>query len=441
MNYVIKRLKETPYIRMVVCVVVLFKFLSCSQERSVTVDDVQPYDPSKPVQLTRFYPDSGGYATKIILEGLNFGNDPSIVKVYYNQKQAAVVRNAGDIIYAITPRQPGDTCTISVVVGSDSVVYPDKFVYTTEIALSTVVGYPNANLNVGGTLGEARLQKPQFIAVDPENNIFVTNEGNGLYLISEASDVVMILLSSGTYNAPTLDHSTDRHLLIPANAGNPYLRFSIDDGFSYRSLNPVRMPNPDIGISSWTFAYKHQYASCREDGMIYFGSRTDSYIVRLDPATREMIPLFDLRSYQSNYFAMFHSIDHHILYLVARNRHCIYTFDIHTSEFKLFAGKENQPGYADGDRLETALFNEPIQVDFDADGNLFVADRLNHCIRKITPEGMVTTVIGIGGTAGFNDGTQDYALLNTPWGVAVDSEGSVYIADYGNQCVRKLSIQ
>jgi hypothetical protein len=422
-----------------VCSLVL---ISCGDEnKNETVDEGEPYDPSMPVQLDRFYPDSGGYATKIILEGKNFGNDASMVKVYYNNKQAAVVRTAGDIIYAITPRQPGDSCIISVVVGTDSVVYPDKFTYTTEIALSTIVGYPNANQNIGGTLGEARLEKPQFIAVDPENNIFVTNEGNGLYLISEASDVVMILLSSGTYNAPTLDHSTDRHILIPANGGNPYLRFSIDDGFSYRNLNPIRIPNLDIGISSWSFSFKHQFASCREDGMIYFGSRTDSYVVRIDPNTREMMPLFDLRPYQSNYFSMFHPENHHILYMAARNRHCIYTFDIHTHEFKLFAGQENQPGHADGDRQETALFNEPIQVDFDTDGNLFVADKNNHCIRKITPEGMVTTVIGIPGTAGFNDGTPDYAMLRNPWGVAVDSEGSVYIADYGNQCVRKLSIQ
>jgi hypothetical protein len=428
--------------RLSLCIAIVFGLFACNKKDDPGVpNEGVPYDPSKPIELIRFYPDSGGMATRVLLEGKNFGNDPEKIKVYYNKKRAAVVQSAGDLIYAITPRQPGDTCDISVVVENDSLTYSDKFTYTTEIALSTVIGYPGANLNQEGTLSEARIQKPQFIAVDPEGNVFVSNEGIGLYLINEAKNIVMALLSSGSYNAPTLDHSTDRHILVPANSGNGYLRFSIDDAFSYRNYNPVRIANPDAGINGWSFSYKHQFASCREDGFIYFGSRTDSYVVRLDPNTREMTPLHDLRKYQSNYFSMFHPHEHHILYMAARNRYCIYTYNLHTDEFKLFAGQENQQGHADGDRLETALFGEIIQVDFDDDGNMYVADRTNHCIRKITPEGMVTTIIGIPGTSGYIDGNRDYALLNTPWGVAVDKEGSVYIADYGNQCVRKLSIQ
>ncbi len=432
-----------PLFMQIACMTIIC-FFSCNRNNDPVIEQGgTPYDPDKPVELNRFYPDSGGMATKVILEGNNFGNDPNAVKVYYNDKRAAVVRSTGNMIYAITPRQPGDECTISVVVGKDSVTYPNTFEYTTVIGISSIVGYPGANLNQGGTLAEARLQKPQFIAVDDENNVYVMNEGNGLYLINEESDVVMALMASTTtYNAPTVDQSTGRHILVPANAGYSYLRFSADDAFSYRQVNPTKVANTAAGITDeWKFSYKHQYASCVEDGCIYFGSRTDSYIVKIDPSTREMIPLYDLRSYQSNYFAAFHPKEPYMLYLAARNRYCIYTYNIHTNEFKLFAGQENTPGYADGDRLETAKFAEPIQIDFDEDGNLFVADRANHCIRKITPEGIVSTIIGIPGTAGYIDGTQDYALLNYPWGVAVNKEGAVYIADYGNQCVRKLSIQ
>lgn len=433
---------KIPLFMQIACITAIC-FFSCNDNHDdITEQGGIPYDPDKPVELNRFYPDSGGIATKVILEGSNFGNNPDSVKVYYNDKPAAVVRSTGNMIYAITPRQPGDECVLSVVVGKDSVTYSNTFEYTTVIGISSIVGYPGANLNQGGTLAEARLQKPQFIAVDDENNVYVMNEGNGLYLINEESDIVMALMASGGYNAPTIDRSTGRHILLPANAGNAYLRFSADDAFSYRQVNPTKVANAAAGISNeWKFSFKHQFASCVEDGAIYFGSRTDSYIVKIDPATKEMTPLYDLRGYQSNYFAAFHPREHYMLYLAARNRYCIYSFNIHTGEFKLFAGQENTPGYADGDRLETAKFGEPIQVDFDEDGNLFVADRSNHCIRKITPEGIVSTIIGIPGTAGYIDGTQDYALLNSPWGVAVDKEGAVYIADYGNQCVRKLSIQ
>ena len=416
-------------------------FCSCENKTNKSDFVNEPYDPNKPVELTRFYPDSGGMATKILLEGSNFGTDASLIKVYFNEKRAAVIRSVGDLIYAITPRQPGDTCRISVVVGTDSLVYPNTFEYTTTIGISTLIGVPNANESKPGTLSEARIQKPQFICVDDEYNVFVSNESAGLYLINEEASIVNKIMESGSYNAPTIDKSTGRHILVPANSGNPYLRFSLDEGFSYRNINPVKVANPDIGISSWNFSFKHQFASCELDGMIYFGSRTDSYIVQINPSTREMRPIHDLRGLQSNYFAMFHPKDKHMLYLAARNLYCIYRYNILTDELELFAGRKGTPGHADGDRLNDALFREVIQIDFDEDGNLFVADRTNHCIRKITPDGIVTTVIGIPGASGYIDGTQDYAMLNNPWGVAVAKDGSVYIADYGNQCVRKLSIQ
>ncbi|MDR2040087.1 MAG: IPT/TIG domain-containing protein [Bacteroidales bacterium] len=431
-------------IPLIACFIAALCFVSCNNDSDDNKDANQPYDPNKPVEVTHFYPDSGGMATKILLEGNNFGNDPSKIKVYFNKKKAAVVQSAGDIIYAITPRQPGDTCTISVVVGSDSVAYPTTFEYTTTIGISTVVGIPGANTSTAGTLSEARIQKPQFICVDDEYNVFVSNEGAGLFLINEEANMVSKIMESGSYNAPTIDLSTGRHVLVPANSGYAYLRFSLDDGFSYRNINPVLVGNPDIGISSWSFSYKHQFASCALDGMIYFGSRTNSYVVQINPATREMKPMFNLGSLtpslNSNYFSMFHPTEKHMLYMAARNLYCIYRFNILTNEIELFAGSRGTPGHADGDRLD-ARFNEVIQVDFDDDGNLFVADKGNHCIRKITPEGIVSTVIGIPGTSGYLDGTQDYAMLNTPWGVTVANDGSVYIADYGNQCVRKLSIQ
>ena len=65
----------------------------------------------------------------------------------------------------------------------------------------------------------------------------------------------------------------------------------------------------------------------------------------------------------------------------------------------------------------------------------------NHCIRSIDREGAVSTVIGVPGRAGYVDGTPDDALFNEPWGVAVDEEGTIYIADTNNKCIRKLAIQ
>lgn len=86
-----------------------------------------------------------------------------------------------------------------------------------------------------------------------------------------------------------------------------------------------------------------------------------------------------------------------------------------------------------------ARINGPRGLALDASGNLLVADTSNHMIRKITPEGMVTTLAGTG-TAGFagDNGPAASAQLNGPSGVTVDASGSVYVADTGNQRIRKI---
>ena len=77
----------------------------------------------------------------------------------------------------------------------------------------------------------------------------------------------------------------------------------------------------------------------------------------------------------------------------------------------------------------------------DDEENLYVADSGNNCIRKITPEGVVSTVIGIPGKSGYKDVTPYVALFAYPWGLAIDSEGIIYVGDKNNLCVRQLSIE
>lgn len=76
----------------------------------------------------------------------------------------------------------------------------------------------------------------------------------------------------------------------------------------------------------------------------------------------------------------------------------------------------------------------------DQDGNIYMADCNNHCIRRLTTENMVETVLGIPGTPGWKDGGKEEALFNMPIGIAVKSDGTVYVADWGNCRLRKLTI-
>ena len=94
-------------------------------------------------------------------------------------------------------------------------------------------------------------------------------------------------------------------------------------------------------------------------------------------------------------------------------------------------------GFADGSGTG-ALFNTPSGVAQDAHGNLYVADTGNNRIRKVTPQGAVSTIAG-DGNPGYVDGPATQARFNGPIGVAVDANGSVFVADTYNDRVRKIS--
>jgi sugar lactone lactonase YvrE len=86
-----------------------------------------------------------------------------------------------------------------------------------------------------------------------------------------------------------------------------------------------------------------------------------------------------------------------------------------------------------------ATFNTPTGLAFDGNGNLFVAEEGNDAIRKITPDGVVTTVAG-GGPAGAIDGNGTSATFQNPAGLTVDNTGNIYVADYANHMIRKIDV-
>jgi streptogramin lyase len=95
-------------------------------------------------------------------------------------------------------------------------------------------------------------------------------------------------------------------------------------------------------------------------------------------------------------------------------------------------------GSADGTG-NAAQFAFPGSVAMDSVGNVYVADTANNTIRKVSPAGVVTTLAGLAGCTGTNDGTGSAARFYLPNGVAVDGAGNLYVADTGNHTIREVS--
>jgi len=102
------------------------------------------------------------------------------------------------------------------------------------------------------------------------------------------------------------------------------------------------------------------------------------------------------------------------------------------------AGAAQAVGSADGAGA-AARFYEPTAIAVDAAGDLFVADSSNCTIRKITPTGTVSTLAGSPGVTGSADGVGNAARFSLPLGVAVDPAGNIYVADYANATIRRIT--
>ncbi|MCL2399233.1 MAG: hypothetical protein FWC91_05760 [Defluviitaleaceae bacterium] len=122
------------------------------------------------------------------------------------------------------------------------------------------------------------------------------------------------------------------------------------------------------------------------------------------------------------------------MFIVDSNNHAIRVI-IEDDIFTFAGGVE--PGHADG-HLREALFYNPTAMVMDGRGNMFITDTGNNVIRRIDANGYVTTIAGVVGQYGFNDGLARRALFNEPMGIAVNEDGVIFVADTGNHLIRTI---
>jgi sugar lactone lactonase YvrE len=358
-----------------------------------------------------------------------------------------VVGASGDNLYVFTPRQPGDESVISVVVGNDSVPFHDsKFTYQIRYIIRTIAGRKGTTEFKGGKLSEAEFQYPSTITADANGNLFVSHwrVPYCLLRINEEKDIVEAVLpgSNSTYyalGAPTVDSDG----VVSAIQDDGGIFFTLDplEDWAPRTRSIITPTDPALRYLSST---AHSLAAHPVTGELYTRYFTSGHLIKVDPYTR-VGSLVSETYASSDSYLVFDPVETDILYIAYHHLHCIARYNVATKEHTIFAGRNGTPDWIDGPAAG-ARFKTPNQVIVAPDGSLYVADRGNHCIRRITfdenrENPMVTTVIGKGGIPGYQDGNPDDALFNEPRGVAVLPNGDIYITDYENNVIRKLTIE
>lgn len=493
-------MKKFVFLRLL-CLLIIGIMVSCKDNNEVKFES---FDPTKPIQVTSFYPDSGGIATPMIIEGSNFGSDTVGLKVYFEDSLgvkhlAGLVSSNGSKIYAMVPKLTylkKLNIIVERTLDNGKVIFgkaEDDFFYKTQTTVTTVIGKPepdNQNVRtIGGDFTSATLAAPFAICLDDEDNILIVerefwlkgggysgqpvkdekgnNVQSNLVLGDTKNESVIVLKYGANYsNAPAFSsESGNQAIYVPEDPGLYY--YSLNKTLSYAPRRRSLITDEEtknVVEGNW----KYSFVVNKFDNMVYT-VMWKGQLVRFNPTTRVVEVLLDKvipdipnagGASGTNAYCVFSPIEPNMLYICQEDYNLISRVDISkldqvdkkTYKGEMYAGRAilegpvNGRGWEDG-LLENARFYAPKQICFTADGKLYIADTYNHCIRVIDTtlpkdKATVRTVIGLPQSAGFQDGGPEIAKFNYPAGVAVNSDGSVvYVADTKNHVIRKLSIE
>ena len=268
--------------------------------------------------------------------------------------------------------------------------------------VSTLAGTAGSRGSTDATGAAARFYWPTGVATDSAGNVYVADNGNNtIRKITPAGVVTTLAGTAGTRGSTDgtgAAASFSPSYVATDSAGNVY----VTDNNTIRKITPggvvttlagtdgVRGSADGTGAAA-SFFYPLGIATDSARN-VYVADRYTSIIRKITPA----------------------------------------------GEVTTLAGTASVYGHADGTGA-AASFNNPYGLATDSADNVYVADLWNHTIRKITPEGVVSTLAGTAGVSGSADSTGATARFNMPSGVATDSTGNVYVADFGNCTIRKIT--
>lgn len=434
-------------------------FSSCKDDDEST----SGYDPNKPIELTDFYPAEGKLATQVILNGSNFGNSKDKVKVFFNDKEAAVISVKDNRMLVLAPKRASTieepACAIKVQVEDKTGQYNKTFDYHIQTTVTTLVGGgTSATENPKGTvqLSEAQFRAniDRCICVDKDKNVFflVDNDGKfAAFMLNEEADKLVCLKEdiNAMFNSPILGYNNKAGVVYQFWANrdtHEVLQFDPKSNYAPTTLiNTVVWDDPNFpnidGFGVW--AAKNNF-SMGPDGKMYSRMLGGNLVrIDVDKAKGENLTNGDLVGTKdgSSYGLVFDPNDDDIFYFSVNDKHCIYKYDLRTKEWNCWAGQEGKSGYLDGP-IGQAMFNKPGQICVDSEGNIILTDTENHCIRKITMStGYVSTLAGKPQKSGYVNGNAEDAQFKKPLGICIDNDDVMYIGDAENRAIRRLAIE
>ncbi len=374
----------------------LFVMASCKKESKV----VPP--PTAPV-ITSISPESGQGKDIVVIYGRNFSSNRTENIVRFNGIEATVIEASKGKLQVVSP-QNGTTGKITLSIGEQQLEGPIfSYVAPPEEYLVTTLAGTGVAGKTDGPGETATFSSPEGVALDGQGNLYVVDRGNNLLRKIASDGTVSFVAGSGTAAFADGTGSAAQLNFPWKSAVDPQGNIILADRDNHR----IRKITPAGVVTTIAGTGVAGFADGPGDGA-KFNQPLD---VAVDAAGNIYVA---------------DNLNHRIRKIAT------------DGTVNTLAGA-GTIGSADG-MGTAAQFRNPSGLDVDADGNIWVADRLNHKIRKITPEGVVTTMAGTG-TTGYLDGPAASARFADPYGIAVSTDGSLIIADLNNNKIRKVSAQ
>ncbi len=309
---------------------------------------------------------------------------------------------------------------------------------------------------------EARLHSPEGAAVDLEGNIYIADTSNhtirkvtpegetstlaGLAGQSGSADGVG---SEARFNLPRGVAVDRMGTVFVADTGNHTIRKISPDGCVTTWVGTAGTHGTNDGVGADALFYGPSGVAVDRAGNVYV-TDTANYLIRKITPAAEVKTLAGAPGgpFGSNVDGVGSEARFDGSYGIAvDSQGWLYVADYWNSTIRkispvgeviTFAGAPRSTGTADGQGGQARLYH-PCGVAVDGADNLYIADTGNHSVRKITPNGYVTTLAGLSGSAGGVDGAAADARFSAPRGIAVDRFGQIYVDDTGNHALRKVT--